>query len=91
MITDHAGEATDAKVGKRVIEGVFDKEVGPELITPLTHAMHWATGTGWGAVFGLLQADRDGSPLRRGLAFALAVWVASYVQLVPIAGRVPAA
>ncbi len=44
LITDHAAEATDAKVGKRVIEGVFDKEVGPELITPRTHAMHWGYG-----------------------------------------------
>lgn len=73
-----------AQVGKRIIEGIFHKEADPKLISPLTHAMHWGYGTGWGAVFGLIYADRDGPALGRGLGFGVAVWLASYAQLVPM-------
>ncbi len=74
-----------AKVAKRIGEGVFQKDVSPDLIPVLTHAMHWGYGTGWGTVYGLAagSAQRP-SRLRDGLLFGTAVWVMSYVQLVPM-------
>lgn len=73
-----------AKVARRVIEGVFRREVPPERIGMLTNAMHWAYGTVWGAGFGLVR----GSGLLRGAAggagFGMGVWAASYAQLVPM-------
>ena len=73
-----------AKVAKRVIEGVFQRDVPPERIPLLTHAMHWSYGTAWGAVYGVAQGSVHAPPLRHGLAFGTGVWAMSYVQLVPM-------
>lgn len=73
-----------AKVAKRLIEGVFRREVGPEYIRLLTHAAHWSYGTAWGAVYGLLQGTLRVNPLAHGIAFGTGVWAMSYVELVPM-------
>lgn len=74
-----------AKLAKRVIEGVFQKQVSPERIPLLTNVMHWSYGTGWGAVYGLIAGSlSDLPPLRSGLLFGSGVWAMSYVQLVPL-------
>jgi hypothetical protein len=73
-----------ALVAKRVSEGVFHTEVPAERIGLLTNAMHWAYGTSWGAVYGLLHARASERPLRSGVAFGLFVWAMSYAQLVPM-------
>jgi hypothetical protein len=58
-----------AKVAKRIGEGVFQKQVSPELIPLLTNAMHWGYGTGWGAVYGLAAGSaRRSSALTAGAA-----------------------
>ena len=76
--------STPAKVARKVLEGVFDRPVPPERIPFLTNAMHWAYGTGWGAVYGIVEGTFPGHSLRRGLLFGTAVWVMAYVQLVPM-------
>lgn len=73
-----------AKVARRVIEGVFEREAPPEWIPALTHGMHWAYGIGWGAAYGLLQGSRRGSAVGGGLAFGTGVWAMSYLEMVPM-------
>ena len=73
-----------AKVGRRIIEGVFHREVPPERIPLLTNGMHWAYGTGWGAIYGLIEGTFGGRSLRQGALFGAGVWAMSYVQLVPM-------
>ncbi len=73
-----------AKVARRIIEGVFDREVAPKWIPALTHGTHWAYGISWGAAYGLLQGSRRGSALRTGLAFGTGVWAMSYLEMVPM-------
>lgn len=74
-----------ALVAKRVIEGVFRREVSPDRIGLLTNATHWAYGVGWGGLYGLMAGSARGSrPLRDGLAFGAGVWGASYATLVPM-------
>jgi uncharacterized membrane protein YagU involved in acid resistance len=73
-----------ARVAKLIGEGVFHLKVPAARIGFLTNAMHWSTGTGWGAAYGLLAARRRRSTLRDGLAFGAVVWASSYAQLVPL-------
>lgn len=73
-----------AVVAKRVLEGVFSREVPPERIARLTNAMHWAYGTAWGAVYGLVEGTFHINPLLLGPAFGGGVWASSYAQLVPM-------
>jgi len=73
-----------AKLARRVIEGVFQRQVSAAHIPLLTNGMHWGYGTAWGGVYGLLHGGSPGPPLRRGALFGTGVWVMSYVQLVPM-------
>ena len=73
-----------AKVAKRVIEGVFHHDVPPRRIPLLTHVTHWGYGSGWGAVYGVVQGSVHAAPVRQGLLFGTAVWAMSYAQLVPM-------
>lgn len=76
--------STPAKVARRIIEGVFERPVPTERIGLLTNVMHWAYGTSWGAVYGLIQASSPGRPLGRGALFGTGVWAMSYITLVPM-------
>jgi hypothetical protein len=83
--SDPWGQAsTPAKVGRKIIEGVFNRKVSPQRIGILTNAMHWAYGTSWGALYGLTQGSDPGPALRRGLLFGTGVWTMSYLILVPM-------
>jgi uncharacterized membrane protein YagU involved in acid resistance len=73
-----------AQVGKRILTGVFEKQVGLDRANLLTNAMHWAYGIGWGGLFGVLQGTAHGRRLPAGGAFGASVWALSYVQLVPM-------
>jgi hypothetical protein len=68
--------STPAEVGKRIIRGVLQRSFDDRHENALNHAMHWAYGTGWGALYGL-AARRP----TRGLAFGALVWGASLVEL----------
>ncbi len=73
-----------AKLARRVSEGVFEHELSPQRIPLLTHGMHWAYGTAWGAVYGLIHETFGGRRLRQGVLFGSGVWAMSYAQLVPM-------
>jgi len=73
-----------AQVGRRISEGLFDKKVSSDLIPLLTHGMHWAYGTSFGAAYGLLQGSVPSRPVRHGLLFGTGVMAMSYLQLVPM-------
>lgn len=73
-----------ARVGRRIVEGLLDREVPAERIGLLTNVMHWAYGTGWGAVYGLLRGSGLLRGPRGGAAFGAIVWASSYAALVPM-------
>lgn len=70
-----------ARVGRRVLEGLFLRKVPKERAGALTYGVHWAYGIGWGAVYGLVQSTGRFDPLRHGLAFGTGVFGAAYVVL----------
>jgi hypothetical protein len=73
-----------AQVARRILKGVFHEDVSAAKIPLLTNLMHWAYGTGWGGVYGLVQGTVRANPLLHGLLFGPSVWGMSYAQLVPM-------
>jgi hypothetical protein len=73
-----------AKVARRVLKGVFHEDVSADKIRLLTNVVHWAYGTAWGGVYGLVQGTVRANPLLHGGLFGTSVWSLSYAQLVPM-------
>lgn len=79
--TGGGSSSTPAQVGKRIIEGVLQREVPETQADALNNAMHWLYGTSWGMAYGITAGGRRPAPLRSGVGFGLAVWGASLIQL----------
>lgn len=77
-VTGGGSSDTPAQVGKRIIEGVFQREVPEERMEQLNNAMHVLYGTSWGALLGLAAAGRSPG---KGILFGLMVWSASLIEL----------
>lgn len=79
------GAPAPAQLARRVIEGVFQRDVGPERIGTLTNVTHWGYGVMWGGLYGLLAGSAPRTrPLPAGVAFGTGVWASSYAALVPM-------
>jgi hypothetical protein len=72
-----------AQVARKALRAV-GVEPPRKWIPFLTHAMHWATGTGWGIVYTLVRGRRTSGTIGEGLVFGATVWGASYAELVPL-------
>jgi hypothetical protein len=48
---------------------------------PATNIVHWATGVGWGVLYGALASTTSRRPLARALALGPVVWLSGYVVL----------
>lgn len=70
-----------AQVGRRILAGMFEREVPPERIGLVTNVVHWTYGTAWGSAYGLVQGTIRARPAPAGAVFGTAVWGASYVLL----------
>jgi hypothetical protein len=69
-----------AQLGRRIYEGVFQRPLPPERAALTNNIMHWATGIGWGAAFGVVAGTVPVKP-RYGPVFGTIVWSSSYVIL----------
>jgi hypothetical protein len=72
-----------ARFGKQMIERTLHRELPAEQARLTNNVVHWATGVGWGAVFGLVSGSMTSRRLWHGLAFGACVWLQSYAVLVP--------
>lgn len=73
-----------AKVAKRVVEGLTQRELEPDKARLANNAMHWGTGVGWGAAYGVLAGSLGTTRFRKiryGLLWGTVVWASSYVVL----------
>lgn len=77
---DQAG--APAQVGRKAYHLVTHKDPPEASARAITNAMHWLTGTQWGAVYGVV-ADGPGRNHRLLVAagFAPTVWLSSYAIL----------
>jgi len=72
-----------ARFGKLISERTLHRELPAEQARLTSNVVHWATGVGWGAVFGLVSGSLTSRRLWHGLAFGAGVWLQSYAVLVP--------
>jgi hypothetical protein len=70
-----------AQVGKRLVEGLFARELAPERARLVNNATHWAFGLFGGVQYGLVAASLKAPRVRDGLPFGTCVWVGGYVVL----------
>jgi len=78
----HSGSSSaPAEVGRRIIQGVFQREVPEDRMDALNNAMHVAYGTSWGPVYGIAQSSLGLPAAHHGALFGTLVWGASLVQL----------
>jgi hypothetical protein len=69
-----------AHVGKRLYEGLFQKELAPRSARLVNNVMHWGYGLFWGAQYGVVAASIGPRKLR-GPVFGTVVWLSGYVVL----------
>jgi hypothetical protein len=74
--------AAPAQVAKRVMEGFLQRELPDDAAAMTNNASHWATGLGWGALYGLVagSAARIPNPAH-GVALGAAAFTTSYAVL----------
>jgi hypothetical protein len=69
------------QVGRRILEGFTQRDLPDRWARTMTNAVHWATGAGWGAQFGIVAASSRRRPWLLGLLFAPLVWLGAYAVL----------
>jgi hypothetical protein len=74
-----------AHVGKRLVEGLFQVELGPQHARLVNNVTHWAFGIFSGAGYGLVAGSLQKPRILYGLPFGASVWAGGYVVL-PAAG-----
>jgi hypothetical protein len=74
-----------ALVGKRLVEGLFQRKIPDRRAALVNNVTHWATGLAGGAQFGLLAGSLKRVRVGYGLVFGAAVWATGYAVL-PAAG-----
>jgi len=70
-----------AQVGKRLVEGLFEREVPPQRARLVNNVTHWAYGILGGVQYGIVAGSLSRPRIRYGLPFGASVWAAGYVVL----------
>ena len=73
-----------AQVGKRLVEGLLEKELDPKTAAPMTNVVHWATGAGWGVAHGITHGTMAKQSALGGLLTGAVAWGTSYATLAPM-------
>jgi hypothetical protein len=74
-----------AHVGRRLIEGLFERKLADSRAALVNNVTHWAYGVLSGAAYGVLAGSLHTPRARYGLPFGTAVWLTGYAVL-PAAG-----
>jgi hypothetical protein len=68
-------------VGERFLRLLFARRPSTDRAGAMTNTVHWAYGTGWGGVYGIVQGSLGASAAAAGTAFSGAVLGAAYTVL----------
>jgi hypothetical protein len=72
-----------AQFGRRLVEATLHRELAADRARLVNNMLHWTTGVGWGAVFGVVSGSMTNRRGWHGLVFGGGVWLQSYAVLVP--------
>lgn len=75
------GAPAPAQIGKRLVEGVFQREVPAERAALVNNVTHWAYGVLGGAQYGIVATSFRPPGILDGLAFGSTVWATGYAVL----------
>jgi hypothetical protein len=70
-----------AHVGRRLIEGLFQRELSDRLAPLVNNVTHWGYGVVNGALYGLVAGSLRAPQVWFGLSFGAGVWGSGYVVL----------
>ena len=70
-----------AQVGKRLLEGLFARELPPERAALVSNLTHWGFGMLGGMQYGVVAGSLRAPRVRSGLPFGAGVWASGYVVL----------
>lgn len=73
-----------AQVGKRMYEGMLQRELKSEKAALTNNVVHWGNGIAWGAGYGLLAGSTKRRSVVAGLPFGAGVWAFGYAALAPM-------
>jgi hypothetical protein len=74
-----------AQIGKRLVEGIFGRELPGQRAALVNNITHWAYGILGGIEYGIVAGSLRTPRIRYGLPFGAALWATSYAVL-PAAG-----
>ena len=70
-----------AQLGRRIAEGVFEVAVPDTTAGAMTNGVHWATGTGYGVVHGIVAGSMTRRRTRHGIVTGASAFLTSYLLL----------
>ncbi len=70
-----------AQVGKRLALTVLGKELPDRAAALTNNVVHWATGSQWGALYGIVRRSRPASSPADGLLLGPVAWGTAYAML----------
>jgi hypothetical protein len=70
-----------AQVGRRIVEGLFERKLPDARASQVNNVTHWAYGVLAGASYGVLAGSLRKPRAWCGLPFGAAVWLAGYAVL----------
>lgn len=73
-----------AQIGRRLLEGVFKRQVPPQRAALVSNVTHWAYGALGGGQYGVVAGSFPAPAIPSGLVFGSAVWATGYAVL-PVA------
>jgi hypothetical protein len=70
-----------AQVGKRIVHAVARKDLPDRAAALTNNVVHWATGSQWGALYGIVTRSRTERSPAHGLLLGPAAWGTAYALL----------
>jgi hypothetical protein len=75
------GASAPGQLGRKALHLLRGDDPPEEWARPTTNLVHWATGIGWGVLYGVLASRTARQPWGRAFALGPVAWLSGYVVL----------